>query len=440
MVAGQVFVALGIFANLFALGRLLTPAEYGVVALGLALSGVFQQSLWGPLSNAMSRFYSASTESGSTRALLGEGFHLARVLSLSSVVIAGLCVGISSVLNATWGKIVLVAVVLSMGYGFTTTLDALQNAARNRTVYAGHQVLGQVLRLIFATSLILLVARTGMAALIGYALGSAATSLTATFLLRRIRRDAPLRNPVETDSWRSTLRKYAFPFATWGLLSGLQAASDRWSLRAFCTGEDVGLYSAAYQLGYYPVVLVGMAVSQFVMPILFQKAGDGTDVARLKACFEAVRTLTRLALFAGLGVVAASVLMHKTVFTLFFGPNYAAAASLWPISIASGTLFIAGQYAAAVVYSFGKSHLLILPFGGTAIVGILLNLGGAALGGIEGVNWAVFVTSLFYFGGPTIVARRIMKSVQAGPDLKSCSESPCAPAGSLPVVDCNPSF
>lgn len=412
VVTGQLLVAGGILLNIFSLGRWLTPTEYGTVGLGLAVSGIFQQTLWGPLSNATSRFYSASVERASTFKLLTESFHFARIVGVFCAAAAAVTLAMSGAAKAKWVTVIPVAIVFSMGYGYTAMLDALQNAARRRGVYAAHQVLGQLVRLVITAGLILFVARTGIVALLAYAIASGVTSLTGTLLLRRIRHGNSLETASQNESWRPILMKYAFPFTTWGLLSGLQAASDRWSLKAFCGGEAVGHYSAAYQLGYYPVLLIGTGISQFLMPIVFQQAGDSTSPARLQMCFRAVTTLTRLTLILGFIAVLLCILTQQAFFARFFGRSYALAAPLWPLSVASGILFVAGQFASGIIYAFGKSQLLIIPFAGTALAGICLNLSGAFLGGIEGVAWAVLLTSLLYFLGPTIVAQKVMASVE----------------------------
>lgn len=418
---GQGIVALGIVVNLIVPARLLQPDQYGIVALGLAVSAVFQQALWGPLGNALSRYYSSSLESGSAERLLKEGFRFVRFIAAVSIGVAALAFIISRVWEVSWLEIIPIAVVLSAGYGYTSALDGLQNAARRRRVYAAHQVFGQLVRLGFTTSLLLLVKPTGIMVLVGYALGSMVTSITGSFLVRRLMRvNRPETRSADRD-WRRTLAQYAIPFALWGLVSGLQAASDRWSLRAFCTGEAVGIYGAAYQLGYYPVVLVGTAVSQLVMPVIFQKAGDGTDPLRLLASFRAITSLTRTAILVVLASALICTLVHGPFFGFFFGGAYLRAAPLWPVSVASGGLFVAGQFASAVPYALGKSRLLIVPFAGTALIGICLNFAGALLAGLEGVTCGVLLTSLLYFIGPVLVARRIIAT--AG--------SPSAPSASF---------
>jgi len=156
------------------------------------------------------------------------------------------------------------------------------------------------------------------------------------------------------------------------------------------------------------------------MPIVFQQAGDATSPVRLQTCFRAVTTLTRITLILGLIAVLLCILTREAFFARFFGRSYALAAPLWPLSVAGGILFVAGQFASGIIYAFGKSQLLIIPFAGTALAGICVNLAGAFLGGIEGVAWGVLLISVLYFLGPTIMARKVIASVDSGPRPAFC--------------------
>src|SRR5207247_10934457 len=99
--------------------------------------------------------------------------------------------------------------------------------------------------------------------------------------------------------------------------------SDRWALQVFASTQDVGLYAALFQLGYYPnVVLAGVAV-QFLAPIYFQRAGEARDSQRNAQIARLTWHLTAVALAVTAVGCAAAFLLHAEIFRLLVAAEYA---------------------------------------------------------------------------------------------------------------------
>ena len=62
IVLGQVTAILGSLAGVRLLTELLDPAAYGELALGLTLASLVNQTVLGPLSNGITRFYAPAQE------------------------------------------------------------------------------------------------------------------------------------------------------------------------------------------------------------------------------------------------------------------------------------------------------------------------------------------------------------------------------------------
>src|SRR5438445_2570781 len=101
----------------------------------------------------------------------------------------------------------------------------------------------------------------------------------------------------------------------------MQTASDRWALQGRGTSE-VGFYAALYQLGYYPMTLLSGFLVQLVSPVLFSRAGDGTDPARMAQSYRLNVLIFQgsLALTALAAVVA--LLFHQQIFSLSVAREY----------------------------------------------------------------------------------------------------------------------
>ncbi len=169
----------------------------------------------------------------------------------------------------------------------------MQNAARQRVVVAWHDGLAPWLRFIAAVVLIGLLGAFSSVAMLGYGLASVIV-LSSQFLFFRRRisvMDTTRAVPEVTHEWTRKMYNYGWPFAVTGLFSWVHASSDRWALQIFSSTSTVGLYTVLYQIGYYPISLLANLITQLVMPVLFSRAGDGSDLARMQTVRELNKTI-----------------------------------------------------------------------------------------------------------------------------------------------------
>jgi O-antigen/teichoic acid export membrane protein len=236
-------------------------------------------------------------------------------------------------------------------------------------------------------------------AMLGYAL-SMLIVLTLQLLFFRhslLSVESADRTETITDhQWRTRILTYSWPFATWGIFTWVQLSSDRWALQVFASTQDVGLYAVLYQMGYYPtIILVGLTV-QLVSPMLFQRAGDASDLSRMREVHIINRRLTVGALLLTAIAVLCAFALHRLIFDWLVAPDYRAVSWLMPGMVLASGLFACGQVAAISLLSDTETRILIAPKIATALVGILLNIVGAALWGIVGVVFAGVVTAVMY--------------------------------------------
>src|SRR5665647_2701772 len=70
IVLGQASAVLGSLASVRLLTELLDPAAYGELALGMTVASLVNQTVLGPLSNGITRFYAPAQERGDLRSYL----------------------------------------------------------------------------------------------------------------------------------------------------------------------------------------------------------------------------------------------------------------------------------------------------------------------------------------------------------------------------------
>lgn len=409
---GQVGVAVGALVAVRVLTSRMSASAYGELALGMTAAGLAQQTLLGPLASASLRFFPLAREEGRVRAFLAAVGRLATRASVllaagAAAVLAGFLLGGA----VRWLPLIVVAGLYSVAAGVAGVIDLIQMAARQRVLVAWHGTIAQWTRVLFAVAAIRLLGPSSVPAMIGYLAATLVVLASQAWFLRRLvhalsekdAADDPERSR-DVERWSNAMTAYGWPFATWGVFAWAQQSGDRWALQAFATTRDVGLFAVLYQLGYYPVSMVTTLVSQLTAPILFNRAGDGTDERRMADA----RKLNALLVGGALGVTAAGTaaafLLHDDVFRWFAGPEYRSVSPLLPWVVLAGGLFGAGQLAILGILSDANTRRLIVPKIGSALLGLLLSVAGAASGGLQGVVAAGVVFALLFFAWSVALA------------------------------------
>ena len=397
---GQGLAILGALVGVRLLTNVLTPEVYGQLALAMTLALLVNQVLLGPLSGAALRFYAPAHEAGELSAYLAA---LRRLLANASglVLLVASIVSVALLLagQVSWLWLAIVTFGFALVSGINSNLDSLQNAARQRSIVAWHQALASWGRYLLATGLVLLVAATSTVAMAGYTLATLLVLLSQLWFFRRIDRHTAgtsILTIASPQRWESQIFTYAWPFATWGIFTWAQLASDRWALQMFATTQDVGLYAVLYQLGYYPIMILTGLMVQLVSPVLFRRAGDASDASRMQQVYTLNWRLTLGALLLTGVAVLLSFALNEPIFRWLVAPDYRAVSWLMPAMVLVGGLFATGQFAVISLLSGAETRGLIAPKTSTALLGIGLNMLGAARWGIAGVVCASAITATVY--------------------------------------------
>lgn len=398
--AGQAAAALGALMSVRFMTGVLSPAQYGELALGVTLGGLLMQVSLVPIYHAALRFFGPAHEANELRACLRV---TSRVAARAAWLVVGLWLIVAEGLvlsrHQEWIGLATGALALALLSGYERVLDALQSSGRQRAITAWHQGLGQWLRFPIAVSLIAWFGARSSIAMLGYVLA------TALVLASQFRffwsRWWPLVS-AEPDSvgaadrWSARMREYSRPFALWGAFLWVQQSSDRWALGTFGTASDVGHYSVLYQLGYWPIILLTSVLGQLVAPILFNQAGEGTDRHRVRqvrlSSYALLGTITVVALIAA-GVAQ---WLHLRLFAMFVAPEYRDVSWLLPPMLLSGGLFACGEMAALMMMTGLHTRKLTSVKIGTSLVGVGLNAGGAYWFGVRGVVFSSLMFSSLY--------------------------------------------
>lgn len=414
---GQAAVVAGGLIGLRLFTNYLSPETFGEIALVLTLVTLLNQILLGPLSGATLRFLAPAHEAHQIRAYLTAVRTMTIQVSLLIVGLTAVALLLLLLLNQpTWALLLLITILYALLTGYNQVLNGMQNAMRQRKVVAGHAAAGQWLLILFVLVAIIYGQPTTRYVMLGYLAAAACTLLSQFIFYQRkvgalIREEAasqPEPTPETAVTWRQTMRTYALPFAGWGIFTWAQMSSDRWALQLSSGASTVGYFAVLYRLGYYPISLLTSLIVQLLAPVLFQKAGDASDQARMKAIY---RTNFWLVL-TSLGLTAVAVLLtgwlHEWIFNLFVAPEYHTISWLLPWMVLAGGLFATGQIATIGLLSESESKLLLAPKISTAVLGAILNFATAYAYGLAGVVWAsVFTAGLYLLWILHLVQRKV---------------------------------
>ena len=396
--AGQVLIAAGSIVSVRLLTGALPPREYGELALALTVSTLGLQVLLSPLAMAVLRFFSPAREADDVRGFLSAMWRLtAQAVAIIAAVAATALLILSVSTTARWTGLIAAAFLYSVLYGIAQMLEGVLNAARERMVATAHAVASTWSRLFLAIALIRLTASASSAvAMAGYAAASAIVlGSELAFFSRRIA-GAASKAPSDPARWAQSMLRYGRPFAAWGIFTSAQLASDRWALGVYGSASDVGLYTVVYQLGYAPMIMFYTLLGQVLAPVLFARAGDGSDSARVA---DAVRLNNRVtvAMFGfTIAAALAGALAHPLIGRVLLAPRYRGVTHFIPWMILVGGIFATAQLASMFFMIGNRSRDLTLPKIVTAIAGIAMSFAGARWFGIAGVVAASLLFSLLY--------------------------------------------
>lgn len=399
VLVGQVAAASGGIVGVRLLTHWLPPEAYGQLALGLTLTTLVQQSILSPLTGAGLRFYSAARSAGE----LGEFLEaLKRGMRFAvGFIVALFLFGIAIVsLKKYWDWIPIVGwcMVFALLSGFSATLSGMQNAARQRVIVAWHDGFGIWLRFLVGTAAVILLGAHASNALVGYALAALIVFVSQYWCFNRslLSDKSGVPDPNKIEKWWRAIVSYGWPFATFGIFVWAQSASERWALQVFGDTAQVAQYAVLYQLGYYPVTMLGGMLMQLLSPIIFQIAGDGRDADQVKRCHQLLIIVSLAALIATILLALIARAAAENIFSWIVPPIYWHVARLLPLMVLSGGIFATGQFASLAFMSGSSTKALVAPKVVTAMLAIGFNSIGAVRGGLGGVVWASLLFSILY--------------------------------------------
>ncbi len=408
----QISTLIGSFIGIRLITELLSPTQYGELALAMTVSTFMQAIAFGPLGNGAFRFFSSAKEKGveSTEsyfaALYKLVFFIICFLILLAIIVTIVFGVIGSLERFALG---LSSFFFGLFLGLNNLINSIQNAARNRTIVALHQTLATFGRISLSALIIVCFGASSTRAMLGYALAMIFVFLSQSYFLKRslIKKfNSKNLRTIEQSSWMSKLTSYSWPFATWALLGWGRSASEKWALDIFTSTKDVGIYSALYQVGYMPITLFFNMWLSFVNPVIFKRAGDGQNISRLRKIYHDCWKLTCLGFILVLFLTGFTSIFHEFIFLILLPESYSSYSYLLPAVVFAGGIRSISHHTTTAIHSHNKTGALIIPTNFLHFTGLILNIIGAGFFGAKGIVFSLILYSILSLFTYIILSRK----------------------------------
>ena len=396
VVAGQIVSMLGALVLVRVLTEYLDPLQYGQLALGLTVAGLVNQVVMGGINSGVGRFYSIAAEKQDIPGYLDASRRLMTYATLAVLVMGiTLLAGLLFLGYSRWMGLVVAVLLFAVLSGYKGTLSGIQNAARQRAIVAFHGGLDAWLKILFALGVMLWLGSSSTAVVIGYAISSLVVTGSQFIFLRRLipRQSEPSGNIAQ---WIRQMWVYSWPMAAAGLFNWGYYASQRWALELFATTSEVGQFYALTQIGYAPICMAGGMFLSFLTPILYARAGDASDLDRLRNTHRVVIRVAAVGLGMTIALAVASCFGHGVVFRLMVAAEYRDISMYMPFMvIAAGVLQVSQAMGSIVLISRKTSAMLPLAIWGQLYIATQ-NFLFVYLWGMHGLIFSMVIGALLH--------------------------------------------
>jgi O-antigen/teichoic acid export membrane protein len=417
VLGGQVGVALGGLISVKILTHLLSPYEYGRFSIANTVIVLIGANIFGPLGQGLMRYWAFVQN---TRALDEycriSGNYIRRLIYVS-VLLAGLFgLLLFSIHRHSWIVIIVLSFLAGAFFGCASIRLSILMAARKRKHVSAINVLTAFAKPVVAGILVIYWVSRAEIAVLGFLIVACASAWVAVRFFRRI---TEKRRPQLFDSgnavdngFGNAILKFSKPFFIWGIFAWAHQSCDRWALLAFQGADTVGAYSVVAQLAFYPLVFASGFLSNFFIPIAYQRAGGLQSEASISSANKVLVAMVLLYVTGALMLIMTFYLFHHQLVLLISNEEYAHYSYLLPMLTAAWSLYYLGQMLSGFGMLINKPNLYIRPILASGTLATIMAFSLAFKFSVIGVTFALSITGIIYTTWCLIIAKRLISTPQ----------------------------
>lgn len=375
IVFGNTVSIIGILLMLKIFTKQLDEVEYGIYYLSLTVGVFINQIFFGPLGNGVSRFLLIAESENEINSFLTSSLYISKKIIYILSILFIVC-SILLFYQSDFKYIILLfsLYISSIFTGLTSLIFSLQNINRERKTVAKFQIFEAIVKLALVYVLFVFVDKSANTVAVGVAISSLIVFAFQLLHLKTHKSFIYFKS-IKSDYsiWNKKIFNYSYPFAIWGIFTWAQISSDRWFLELFSDTKSIAMYAVLFQIGYYPLTILMNYIVQIVTPILFTRAGDGSNKSMLKTSTLLNFKVATISIgFSIIGFVFISF-FHEYFIVIFTSPKYYSVSFLLPYMVFSGGIFATSQILSLDFLSqLNVNKLLIIKIS-TAILGVIFS-------------------------------------------------------------------
>lgn len=399
IVAGQLGSVVGLVTLLSITTGLLDESEYGQLALLLTITQLVSSIVMGGIGAGIVRFLPIAASEDSIGSYFRDAF---RLLGISTAWLVGaiflLSILLPTVLGVGSAQLIASAGCFAVIAAWVSAMNGVFNAARRRA-FAAIYLSGEVwLRVILTVTFSKCCDVSVHHLLLLYAGASFVTLGSQLLNMRRIFRYRSQKTVSGSGrDWASEMWNFGRPLVLWAPFTWLFTASDRWALAYAGDLADVGLYAVAYQIGFYPMMMLGNIFLVYFGPVVNEAAGDAKTTIQIRSMSQSTFNVAFGALICTVIASLSLFVFGQFFYDLLVDEKYHQGVELLPLLALSSGFQVCHHVLGMRISALKKTHAILIPQITSSIIFISLLFIGAELGGVRGLASSLLISSIGYF-------------------------------------------
>lgn len=413
VLVGQTLSFLGGFAGIKLLTNAMGSEGYGRLALGVTIAGLVNMFVYGPIGQVVSRYFSVYRERGNLDVyffVLKKAHVVVGTLMIVFTAFVGALVG--WLFDMDWAMLVVVALLFGIVGGVNSSFLALQGAIRQRRIVATHQAADAWARPLLAVFGLWVLGNSAPSAFVGFVAGTLLITVSQAIFASRSPQIAEHWHVMRANAvqWRPASREYFSYAASMMIFAGFAAVgmySDRWVIQGLFGEREVGIYAAIYQIANAPVAFLAGLISQFVVPIIFDRAGTMTTTTQEERSSRLVRQVVIVFTVFLVPIVAVAYFFGEQVIRILTNATFSGHSELLWVVVVGMALFNASQLLTIKGLNYSRPEVYLWPKAIHACAFVATAYFLAKPFQLMGVGVAMCVSSLLYYFSIVIVNKRL---------------------------------
>jgi O-antigen/teichoic acid export membrane protein len=411
---GQVGVAIAGLVSIKVLTHLLNPYEFGRLSIANIVILLISVNVFGPIGQGLMRYWSISQKKNEFANYISASAAYIKILVIFSALIAFFwwSTAFFSVWR-DWTWLIVLSILSGALIGWSGIRLSSLIAARKRKNVAIMNVLSAFAKPMISAVFIILIGIQADFAVLGYLSVACVSTFFAELYFRKAAAVKLINAPIQKANLHNQalgklILSFSYPFFIWSFFAWAHQSCDRWALLTFQGAQVVGAYSVIAQLAYYPLVFGSGFLSNFFIPIAYERAGG---LQTKEAVISGNKILLAMVCLYIAGSVILTLLFyffHRPLVLLISNENFVQYSYFLPLLTAAWSLYYLGQILSGFGLLANKPSIYIKPVLFCGILATILVFYLASISGVLGIIWALGITGLVYASWCMLIAKKLI--------------------------------